>query len=60
MRDLEYGNKLRLILVENDVNSLNLDFSDVEQGNTTPLTKENRREFISNAIQLKHVLTVCK
>ncbi len=53
----EYGNNLRLILAENDVSNLYLDFSDVEPGNTTPLRNENRKLYIKNAVEQKLIIT---
>jgi serine/threonine protein kinase len=53
MVDIEYSNNLRLILAQNDATILGMDFSDVDPGNDTPLTNENRRQYIKKAAEYK-------
>jgi serine/threonine protein kinase len=57
MVDINYSNNLRSILVENDVSVLYMDFSDVDPGNDTPLTNENRRQYIKRAVEQKLLKT---
>jgi serine/threonine protein kinase/molybdopterin converting factor small subunit len=62
MRDLdsldnEYANHLRMIMTQTDVRHLYLDFSDVESGNATEVTNDNRQLYVSKCIQHRLILS---
>jgi hypothetical protein len=53
MLDYQYSNNLRLITVANDVSDWYLDFSEVDNGNQTPVTNANRKQYLQKCIEHK-------